>query len=689
MAQGIPLSFIPIGAFMGTDEGIPSLELAAVFSSGGNKNTYLDKLGRIRTILGYTKQTRVIQGSQTGKQMLCRGLYMYGIRQGNVVTRQLLALFDSGDAFEFHISADAGVTWQFIGNYTELAAGAIPDFAQLGTFLVVVNSSFLTAPFQWDGNAFTQIQNTQIGFDAFGIISTGQLSGNYQWKIVPVKTDGTRKNASATMVPVALANQKVQISWLADADVTVGSYEIYRTTGTGKVYYYVGLAVGRLTTQFTDNSHDLEIIGNRALAEYGDAPPTGVAYCEAHAKRMWYGITQANPRTWYYSDPGLPASVFAENKFDFTDAESFTDIGVGAIGNFKKMFVAFLERSIWTVSGAGTFNGAVIDFNQRRTDAITGTVSHRTVAKVPAGARYRNAKGEVQVTQEVLLAYLTPRADIRLFDGNNDTIISFPKSDTLKRLNYAQRRKAWVLTDKTRGELTWVFPADNSAECSLAVSWNYQFGTWDEREWAFGHGIEADADTEASVLLAGSASTAIGAVVYRLWNGTTFDGAAITSRVLTTTLYGRSENESEPTLQGQPLFSFEKRWRWAELLFQLASDSTLLVEWLTGEAGDNDTAQGSRTIANGTQNLVTADGQNVVTNDGQQVVVPDEKLRPFRVLLNKGNDNFSDTSRNPRYLHARGLRLRITSVSNEGGFIGLGLNVAYQLLQGLKREFVK
>lgn len=690
MGQGTPLQFIPIGAFMGTDEGIPSLELAAVFSSGGNRNTYLDKLGRARTILGYTRQANNPIVGVNGAAMRVHGMYAYGQRVGRVTTRQLLLyLTNDTDLAEIHVSYDGGLTSQRLYSTAPGVVGTIPDFAQLGTYLVITQDSGVAAPQSWDGNQLATIVNSQIGFDSFGVLSSGQLSGNYQWKIVPIKADGTRKLASATMLPVALSNQKVLISWLADPDLTVSSYEVYRTTGTGKVYYYVGLAATRLTTNFTDNAHDLEIIGNRALAEYGEPPPVGVSYCESHAQRMWYGVSSLNPRTWYYSDPGLPNSVFAENKFDFTDAESFTDIGVGAVGNYKKMFVAFLERSIWTVSGSGTFNGAVIDFTRKRSDAITGAVSHRTVARVPAGSRFRNAKGEMQVANEVKLAYLTPRLDIRLFDGTNDTVISFPKSDTLKRLNYAHRRKSWVLQDKTRGELAWIFPADANTECSLAVVWNYQFGTWDEREWRFGHGVETDAEGEASVMLAGESLLATGALIYKLWNGTTFDGAAFTSQLMTTTLYGISQNRDQPTLLGQPLISFDKRWRWADVLLQLAGNSQLLVEWLPGEALDAAAAYGSRTMVNITQNVLTADGQVVRTADGQNVVVPIEQMMPFRVLFNEGHDKFSDGSANPRYLHSRGLRLRLSCVSSNGGFIGTGMNIAYQLLRGLKRDFVR
>lgn len=691
MGQGTPLQFIPIGAFLGVDEGIPSLALASVFSGGGNRNVYLDKYGRIRTILGYTRRTRAaILSSVTALPMHGRGMYSYGQRVGNAVTRQLLVFFDNDqDAIEVHVSYDAGITFQLVQIFGATAVGAIPDFAQSGNVLIVTNDSFNSPAFQWDGNAFTQIVNTQlaavVASDA-GVV--GQLSGNYQWRVVPVKSSGARKLSSVTSNLIALQGKKGAITWVPDPDVDVTGYEIYRTTGTGKVFYYEGLAAGRLTALWVTNAHDLEIIANRAMSEHGDAPPAGCCYCEAHGQRMWYGCRINEPRTWYYSDAGLPLSVYTENKFDFTDAESFTDIARGAVGNFNKMFVAFLERSIWTVSGSGTFNGSVIDYTQRRTNAVTGTVSHRTVAHVPQGARYRNAKGETQITPGVMLAYLTPRDDIRLFDGNNDTIISYPVTDTLKRLTYAQRRKAFMVTDKTRGEIVWVFPADGSTEPSLAVSWNYHFGTWDShRDWAFGHAIETDGADDSSILLA--VSPTVG-VIHKLWEGLLFDGVAITSRIETTCLYGAAANMNQPTLQGQPLISFEKRWRWAEFLLQIASGATVTAEWLAGERVDDaDVAIGSRVLANSMVPLLTADGQAVLTADGQAIVVESETFHPFRVPLNKGSDKFSDTSRNPRYLHSRGLRLRLTCTSLAGGFITAGANIAYQLLRGLKRDFVK
>lgn len=690
--MAIGLSFLPIGAFLGEDESIPSLALAAVFASGGNRNSFLDQYGRARTIFGYTQTTAVGIVSQRGTAMRGRGMYMYGQRNGNAVTHQLLCVFeDDQGSWEVHVSYDYGRTFQFLLD-AGTRAGAIPDFAQLGTTLILTNDALVSQPLQWDGNTLTAIANVQLAAPTFTDAGVGQLMGKYRWKIVPVKADGTRKLGSLPSALTVLTNRKATIGWNADADAA--SYEVYRTTGTGVVYYFEG-AVKAPTVTFTTNQHDLEIIGNQTLISHGDTPVAGFAHCEAHAGRMWYGTSPTALRSWFYSDPGLPTSLYAENVIDFTDEESATDISVGAVGNFKRLFVAFLERSVWVVSGSGTFNGPVIDYVRRRTDATTGAVSIRAVCRVPAGARYRNAKGESQVTNDVALAYLTPQLDIRLFDGNDDEIISFPKAVTLKRLTYAQRRKAHVVTDKTRGEFTWVFPADGNDECSLGVTWNYHFGTWDERDiWPINHSVETDSPDAASVILGVNATktegavVAPGAVVLKLWDGTSAGGAAFTSRLMTSTLYGVADNIDQPTLQGQPMFSVTKRWRWAELLSFIFPQTTLLVESLPGEADDDADPFGSVEVTNPTEAIVSADGQPIQSADGQPVMAEITDMRPRRIMLNVGrSSDFSDGSNNPRYLHSRGIRLRFTCVSSTGGFMAIGANIAYQVLRGLKRTF--
>lgn len=682
------LRFIPVGQFHGDDESVPSIGLPVAYSSGGSRNIWFDQFGVASSIYGYSRTNPAAIVSQTGgAAMRIRAIYHYNkqtiVGGVAVVTRQEIAIFDDGVSHcEFRYSTDGGATWTFVEDLGPTSCNAIPDFSQSGNVLIMTNG--VIVPRQWDGAALTAALGSQIAGPTYTSVSdTGNLSGNYQYRVVPIKTDGTRKLASAASTIAALANKRTGITWIADPDPTVQSYEVYRKTGTGVGMYFVNAT---LTPGLNDNLADADLIQNRALQEYGDAPPIGTYFCELHAQRMWYLRTDTDPRRAYYGDVGLPFSVYKESAyFDFSDAESFSDRGQGATGNFKRMLVIWLERSIWTISGSGRILGADTDFARKRTTARTGTVSHRTVARVPKGAKFLTASGDVRVLDDVSLAYLTPLGDIRVFDGDNDEIISAAKAVTLRRLNYAQRRKSWSVTDTARGEVTWCYPADTSDEPNLSVTWNYNFGSWAERSWAFGHAIESESSDDSSLLYAGEADLTKGGLMYLLWDGTTFDGTPIDWAVMLKTLYGTGNANVDATGDGSAqLISYDKRWRWVDVLFKTSGLANLIIEWLPGEASDVQDGE-TRTVAAVGTPILTSDGQAIQTSDLQPLfaVLTPSVLRAKFLRLS----HFQDGLDHKRYPHSRGMRLRISSTSSTAVVSIVGLNIAYQLLHGLKRVF--
>jgi hypothetical protein len=54
--MAIPIQVQLFDAFLGTQEGIHSIILPEIFSSGGSSNLFIDKFGRAKKISGYTKQ---------------------------------------------------------------------------------------------------------------------------------------------------------------------------------------------------------------------------------------------------------------------------------------------------------------------------------------------------------------------------------------------------------------------------------------------------------------------------------------------------------------------------------------------------------------------------------------------------------------------------------------------------------
>ncbi len=662
--MSIPVTTQLFDAFLGTQEGIHSIALPDIFSSGGSKNLYIDKYARAKKILGYTKQNST-PVNLTGSTAMTAVL-PYRKTSGGSVSRQVIGCFDNGTSVELYHSADTGATWTNLSAGLSGVTGIPPDAAQFGDNLYMTFGG--DSPLKWDGTSLTAVGRTQSPTPSSSAGSDGLLNGTYKWKLVMVNSSGVRQAASASSAVLTITDKQASLTWTATGDTSIVGYEVYRTTGTGTVFYFVDYVNGRATAAYTDNSSDLTILENRVMAEHGDPPPT-TYYCEPHKQRMWWARTSTYPTRAYWSDPGLPEDVWGDNYLDFSDSETVGDQIVGMVGNVEGKLVVLTERAIWTVSGTGQVIGNIVDWTRIRTNAQTGCVTHRAAAKVPAGAKYTDQKGKEQLTNVVTLAYLTPMNDIRVFDGDNDVIISNPMKNTLADFNFSARSKAFCVTDQPRREISWVFPSGSSGSPDQAVVWNYGWGVWYTRDWAFSHAVEMETSSDASILLAGSNALSGGAYCYLLWNGNSFDSAAIEAVWMTKTLYGLNQ-------QAQPAMSNLKRWRWVDFLFETEQTATLTVEWLTGNAPDNGSSEGSVQLSPDASALLTSDGDRLTTVSGDVIVVSQQSTNLRTPLKNSSGE----------YLHDEGMRLRVGDNASNGSWSIEAMTLAYQILPGQERR---
>jgi DNA-binding cell septation regulator SpoVG len=669
--MSVPLTVQVFDAFLGSQEGIHSVILPDIFSSGGSENLYIDKYGRAKRVLGYDNQNgSAVTTNGGGSATRLRSLFHYKQNSGGSTTRRLIGVFDDAvNEWELWYSDDAGATWTFLYDAGSGSINQIPDFAQFGDDLYITNGK--VAPLQLSDLTLTTAGRTQSPTPtASASSSSGSLLGTYKYKLLSL-VSGERQAGSATSASVSVTDKQISLSWTADANTSVTGYEVYRTSGTGDVFYFVDYVDGRTTVAYTDNTADLTILENRVLEEHGDAPPTSY-FVEPHKQRMWYLRTDTHPTRGYFSDPADPESVYlGANFLDFSDAETVGDVITGGIGNYEGSIVVFTERAIWTVSGTGQVIGNIIDWTRTKTNAQTGCVHHRTAVRVPAGSKYTDQNGKVQVTQAVTLAYLTPLNDVRLFDGDNDVIISHPMKTTLSGLTYSARHKSHALHDGARGEISWFIPTEGAGEPSTAVTWNYRWGVWYERPlWgSMACAVNVDTSTQASLLLAGEASTTTGGYCYQLWTGNSANGAAFRSQWMTKTLYGVTE-------QAQPALSQTKRYRWADFLFETEQTVTLTVEWLNGNTPDNAASFGSTTISPAAAAVLTSDGDAILTADGDALVVSQASTNARALLKNSSGDYLNDT----------GMRLRVYDNAANGSWSLEAMNLAYQILPGLGRR---
>lgn len=670
--MSIPLQIQLFDAFLGTQEGIHSVVLPDVFSSGGSQNVYIDKFARVGIIPGYAKQNAAAFTTDTGASTaIIRGLLPYRKTSGGSITRKLLFILDDGvNEWEVHVSSDNGATKSFLYDAGAGSVGFIPDAAQLGDNVYICNGTI--QPRKYDGTSISATgltQSPQITAVSSG--TTGNLTGVYYYKMVSLVA-GVRQNGSLISTATQVVANQMSLSWSADANVAVTGYEIYRTTGTGTVFYYLTTIGARATVAYTDNYSDITILENRVLEEHGDAPP--IAYfCEPHKSRMWWLRTDTYPTRGYWSDVLAPESVYANNYLDFSDSETVGDQITGGLGNYEGLFVVFTEKAVWTVSGTGAIIGDLTDWTKTRTNAQTGSVTSRSAVRIPAGSKYSDQMGAHQTTTVNSIAYFSTLGDIRIFDGENDIIVSHPLRDTVRTFNYEHRRKVWATVDSVNDQAIWCFPSSSASECDTMVVWNYRFGVW--YKWTpmpFAHGCEFESSTDAAILLVGQSAIATGGFIYELLKASTtsFDGSAIDARWMTKTLYGLNE-------QGQPAVSTTKRWRWMDLLFRAGTGGSITVEWLTGGATDAASAIGTMTITPAAASVLSADGSTIISASASTVTVS--------LATAQGKAQLHDVTNS--YLHDTGMRLRVSTNNTTSSWFFEAMQIAYQLIPGVKRRF--
>ena len=667
---------------MGTQEGIHSVALPAIYSSSGSRNLWIDKLGRAKKILGYSKQNNSAVTTNTGSAATrLRALRAYR-QTGASFTRQLLGVFEAASSeYELWYSTNDGESWTFIVDLGSGSIGSIPDFAQVDNTLFFANG--VVAPRAWNGSSLSTAGPSAKSPTPTAAVNTaaGQLNGTYTYKLVSIEAAGTRHAGSVTSNSLQYANEQCNLSWTADSDSDVTGYELYRTTGTGVNFYFVTYIDVRTTTSYTDNASDLDILEHRTLEEHGDAPPTGSYFCEPHKQRLWWGRPNTNPRRVFWSDPGLPDQVGANNYLDFTDQTSVGDVLTGLVGDFEGMLVVFNERSIWTVTGSGQIVSDIMDWTRTKSNAVTGCVSHRSVVRVPAGAVYTDASGNQVSTNRVMLAYVSPLGDIRLFDGNNDVVISTPVKDTMKTMLYAQRTKIHSVHDIENSHVIFYFPgptpSGEQAECNHAVVWNYRWGVWyvwPDMPMAASTTVETSSDTQ--IVLTGEAQTAKGGFCYEFFDGDSFDGSNIPARWITKVIYGTDNSWS--TRSPQQMMAYVKRYRWLDVIAEADSDVTLTIEWMSGNASDDAVSKGgtSKSLAPIGLQLITDDGNGIDTDDGSNITLPFDSVQQIISLEGTNGDFIQDV----------GCRIRISDDAQNGSWSIEGMTLGYQVLPGATRR---
>lgn len=625
------------GGAAGTHEGLGPLDVAEFFSSEDSSNVYIDKsgpLGRIRKILGYLAQNSAITTDTGASATKVVGLLPYKKHSGGTTTREVLAVVDDGvNEFEVHKSADSAATFSFL---KELGTtpGLIPDGAQMDNDLFITDGAGV--PQKYNGTSVTDAADaTASPTPSASSTGTGPLRGVYEYKIVSLKAGRDQQRGSAVSAELRIDSDdgtKAAVSWTADADGDVVGYELYRTTGTGLAFYKLAYIEGRTNVTFTDSVSDENLLQGITLEKHGDIPPTGVRYVEAHQQRMWWAGTNAFPRRAWYSDPGDAASVYvADNYLEFTDATSASDEIKGMTGGFTDANVFWQEFSVWAASGTGEVVNNVANWTRWKTSASVGTVSHRTVAEIPAGALYPGPDGRMRSTSSVTLAYFTPWKTVNLLfaEGGDfsDEIISHAKEDFLADVQFQYRHLIVVEHDEVRGHVRWYFPhGAGQTTNNKGVLWDYRHGKFSEISTApFACAATIQKADQAQMLLVGEATTGTGGLVYENWSGNNYNGVGnnIAADFWTKTYSGSDE-------EGRPLIEKRKQWHWVQIIAGAqASTQNLTLRWYDGYGNASATARGSNAAIDmaGTNVTNVSNREDLLDSSGDMMTSESIRIR--------------------------------------------------------------
>jgi hypothetical protein len=656
--MAVPLQVQPYTNLLGTHEGLGPLILPEVFSPDGSVNVWIDRLARVRRIDGYVAANAAEVDTDTGGSNTVVTFLAPRVTAAGV--RSWVGLFnDLDNEAELWISDNDGDTWTFKLDLGAPTSGHVPVGAQFGDDFYITYGA--ETPSKYSGSAITAVSVTQSPTPTGTVAGDqGLLDGTYKYKLVSMLASG-RKNGSAASTAETVSLDNIDVSWTADADTNVIGYELYRTTGVGQSYYFVGWIEGRTTVAYTDMLPDVMLLERRSLEEHGDAPPA-VPFCVVHGDRMWWlGGTTTNRARGYWSDLGRPESVGAFSYLDFTDPAETHQVITGAAGNFNKKLVVFTRSNVWTVSGTGAVIGALTDWTKRRTNATAGTIHHNTIVRVPPGAVWRDEAGQAHKTEVPTLGYMTPNRDIRLFDGDGDVVISHPVGTTLASAVIDITHMApHALHDEKRGHIAWIY--GTTAVPTRAVVWNYRYGTWyqwDSTPFASSGYCETGTSPAitAPVMLTGSSNiSGAPGKVYDFFSGNTFAGTTIDARWMTGTIYGRLGEDVGGRENAAPAFSYQKRLRWADLILMPVTGVTLTVEAFAAHVPASGTAFVTKTVQPNTAGTLT-------------------NIR--RVIFHNSSG---------RFLHDVGFRLRIGNAASTDPWAIEGMMIGFQILPGLKRR---
>ena len=248
--------------------------------------------------------------------------------------------------------------------------------------------------------------SANVWFDDLYLYGGYGLQGRYRYKVTfKNSTTGNRSNANDTEVEIddVLRSPIVLSNIPTSSDSQVAAREIWRTVGSGEVYFLCTTINDNTTTTFTDTVADYPYLDNRDDAEYLQATelPTDNAKPYSHFTDAIYHNSTC---FWISGQAGYKGRVYY-SPLERVEAMSEYINVTNDDDPCQRLFVWSRAPYVITESGIYSIVGTH-PYTAHRVFGCPGTTKPETVALTPYGVAYESPDGP------------------RLFNGTSAPLIS-------------------------------------------------------------------------------------------------------------------------------------------------------------------------------------------------------------------------------------------------------------------------
>lgn len=176
-------------------------------------------------------------------------------------------------------------------------------------------------------------------------------------------------------------------------------------------------------------------------------------YIDINQNTMFYSGFSSAPSAIWFSDLGEPESIQPDSNFEVR-----TNDGDRIFGHktYNNQTIVFKENSFHKIIGDSADNFQLVELSQQ-----FGCISNKTIVEFREDLVWLDSKGVVR------------------FNGASWELISTAVEDTFRRMNLSAAKDKAVATHyRSRNQIWFGVPLDNSTENNITIVWDYLVDAW-------------------------------------------------------------------------------------------------------------------------------------------------------------------------------------------------------------------